>query len=504
MAANYTGSFVDWPPVVAFKERPEAQKVETFNTATAGQQEAPEKKQSDFKAFTAPRGSTGQAFGTVTPFVCLPDKAGTGVMMSIAGMDIYQDKSFEELRMEDYRGGRRGPKAFSSLSILVGSPEPTPLPTPANIDAPLKKQLYHEILSKTAKKERGEVRAKLGAMVEATKAEALEGREGEKKELDRLNTRISRVEKEMLVLRSLVMTTMHRATETEDRLEMKIAVREATGFLDALDAAEPGASLYVGDLEWKKVRGRQSISLELESASIMVSEQDEEGEGEEEGNEVEEGAEEGPGEAMVIGGAALPPAPEFNGNPNGLLMRSAEMWLQRGECNSVRDRLHKMETPRLLFLFAPALTAVSTSPVVRSALSASVSESDQHEKAVSPSNFLQPLLDPSFSSSSTGKKNEKQGKLTQTVVRGPARAREKGTTQEVGGEEKQDKEPLKPSWRREGEEVLVEIPAIEGLSVGGEGDGKMETAKLWKCNECGGLFKTLRGLHVHVARMHRR
>uniref|UniRef100_A0A0G4FU52 C2H2-type domain-containing protein n=1 Tax=Chromera velia CCMP2878 TaxID=1169474 RepID=A0A0G4FU52_9ALVE len=176
------------------------------------------------------------------------------------------------------------------------------------------------------------------------------------------------------------------------------------------------------------------------------------------------------------------------------------MRLQCGECNSFRDRLHKRETPRLLFLFAPALTAVSTAPVVRSALAASVSESELHEKAVPRSSSLQPLLDPSFSFPSTGKKNEKPGKLTQTVVRGPARAREKGTNQEVGGEGRQDKERLKASCRKDGEEVLVEIP----VPVGGEGDGKVETAKFWKCNECGGLFKTEHGLHIHAAKKHRR
>uniref|UniRef100_A0A0K6S729 C2H2-type domain-containing protein n=1 Tax=Chromera velia CCMP2878 TaxID=1169474 RepID=A0A0K6S729_9ALVE len=180
------------------------------------------------------------------------------------------------------------------------------------------------------------------------------------------------------------------------------------------------------------------------------------------------------------------------------------MRLQCGECNSFRDRLHKRETPRLLFLFAPALTAVSTAPVVRSVLAASVSESDQHHKAVPRSSSLQPLLDPSFSFPSAGKKNEKRQKLTQALVGRAARAREKGTSQEVGGEGREDKEPLKASWRGDGEEVLVEIPVIEGLPVGGEGDGKMETAKLWKCNECGGLFKTERGLHVHAALKHRR
>uniref|UniRef100_A0A0G4H0C3 C2H2-type domain-containing protein n=1 Tax=Chromera velia CCMP2878 TaxID=1169474 RepID=A0A0G4H0C3_9ALVE len=177
--------------------------------------------------------------------------------------------------------------------------------------------------------------------------------------------------------------------------------------------------------------------------------------------------------------------------------RSTKMRLQCGESGSFGGRRHRREMPRLLFLFVPAVTSVSASPGVRSVLAASVSESDQHKKTISRSSSLQPPLDPSFSFSSAGKTNEKRRKLTRRVVRGAGRP-------EAEREGRRDEEPLKASWRGDGEEVLVEMPVIGGLSGGGEGDGKTETAKLWKCNECGGLFETSRGLHIHVGLKHRR
>jgi len=173
------------------------------------------------------------------------------------------------------------------------------------------------------------------------------------------------------------------------------------------------------------------------------------------------------------------------------------MQLQCGKNDAFWGRLRKRQTPPLLFLFAPDVTWVPTSRFVRSVHAVSVSESDHHENVLSRSSSEQPPLDSFYSPSSVGKKDKKRGKLTTQTVGGPTRA-------EADEEGEQDKECLKVSCRGDGEEVLVEIPVIEGLPVGGEGDGKMETAKLWKCNECGGLFKTERGLHVHAALKHRR
>uniref|UniRef100_A0A0G4I5K0 C2H2-type domain-containing protein n=1 Tax=Chromera velia CCMP2878 TaxID=1169474 RepID=A0A0G4I5K0_9ALVE len=177
--------------------------------------------------------------------------------------------------------------------------------------------------------------------------------------------------------------------------------------------------------------------------------------------------------------------------------RSTEMQLQCGKNDAFWGRLRKRQTPPLLFLFAPDVTWVPTSRFVRSVHAVSVSESDHHENVLSRSSSEQPPLDSFYSPSSVGKKDKKRGKLTTQTVGGPTRA-------EADEEGEQDKECLKVSCRGDGEEVLVEIPVIEGLLVGGEGDAKRETAKLWKCNECGGLFKTMGGLHIHVTRKHRR